>query len=1014
MQIISHLSFTTVKTEGALLPADILQRIADGRDLEGLTPASYHLAANERLNEAINRAWSRVLGAWQGFTALRERLADSDAGTTLTRERWLLILFQELGYGRLAAARGLEVEGVSYPISHMWQQTPIHLVTFRQELDRRGEYTGAIRRSPHSLLQEFLNRSESHLWGFVSNGLKLRLLRDNASLTRAAFVEFGLESMLQGELYAEFALLWLVCHQSRVETLNGDPADCWLERWSKTAAEQGTRALETLRQGVQEAIEALGRGLLAHPANIQLREHLRSGKLSVLDYYRQLLRLVYRLIILSVAEDRDLLLLPGTPSDIRLMYQHYYSLHHLRELAAALHGGPHPDLWCSLRLLFAQFDKGLPALGLPALGGLLFSANATPDLDITDLANEHLLNSLRALCYTVENSVRRPVDYRNLGSEELGSVYESLLELQPQLNLEAATFDLNVVSGSERKTTGSYYTPSSLIRSLLDSALEPVVEDRLADAKKAGASVEKAILAIRVCDPACGSGHFLIAAAHRLARHLARARSGDEEPAPAALRDALRDVVRHSIYGVDLNPMAVELCKVALWLETLDPGKPLGFLDANIQCGNSLMGAEPELIAQGLPDEAFSPITGDDKAVCQEYRKKNKTERVQGTLFDGTLRAWEHLGNLAANVVALEELSEETAGDVRAKEELYAGLVRSQDYLNNCLLADAWCAGFLWRKDRSFDYPITSDILRQIERNPYACAPWMREEIRRLAERYHLLHWHLTFPQVFGPQGMGGFDVVLGNPPWEQMQLDDREYFAAIRPNITNAPNMSARDKAIKRLAGEDPVIYAAYQDAVRYNDGLKHFTHASGRFPLTSFGRINLAPLFAELARKLISPKGRSGIIVPTGIATDSFNQYFFADLIDRKALASLYDFENRGKLFPSVDSRMKFCLLTIVGAGIPRVEAEFIFFAQRTDDLRDFERRFTLSASDINLLNPNTRTCPIFRSQRDAKLTKAIYRRVPALVNEALGKTGNPWGFKGKLMFMMNTDSHLFRTRA
>lgn len=203
MQTVSRTTFTTVKTEGAILPADLLQRVAEGRDLDGLRPEDYHLLPTERLNEAVNRSWNRCLSAWASFDQARRNLPESDAGTTLTRERWLLVLFQELGYGRLRFAGSLPLEAddpesPTYSISHRWGQAPIHLVTFRQDLDRRSDDGGpslTVRRrsrSPHSLLQEFLNRSDDHLWGFLSNGLRLRVLRDNVSLTRAAYVEFDL------------------------------------------------------------------------------------------------------------------------------------------------------------------------------------------------------------------------------------------------------------------------------------------------------------------------------------------------------------------------------------------------------------------------------------------------------------------------------------------------------------------------------------------------------------------------------------------------------------------------------------------------------------------------------------------------------------------------------------------------------------------------------------------------------------------------------------------------------
>jgi len=205
-QTIARSTFTAVKTEGGLLPADVLQRIAEGRDLERLRPEDYHLSG-ERLNEATTRSWNRCLVAWAAFTGRRETLPATDAGARLTRERWLLILFQELGYGRLSAVRGVEIDGVSYSISHLWESTPFHLVAFRQDLDRRSDVGTALRRSPHSLMQELLNRSRDYRWGIISNGLRLRLLRDNASLSRSAYVEFDLEAIMQGELYAEFALL---------------------------------------------------------------------------------------------------------------------------------------------------------------------------------------------------------------------------------------------------------------------------------------------------------------------------------------------------------------------------------------------------------------------------------------------------------------------------------------------------------------------------------------------------------------------------------------------------------------------------------------------------------------------------------------------------------------------------------------------------------------------------------------------------------------------------------------
>jgi hypothetical protein len=253
-------------------------------------------------------------GEWTRFQEARSKLSPEDPATGLTRDRLLLPLFSELGYGRLVPARGLEAGGKSYSISHLWNLTPIHLVGCGVDLDRRKSgVAGAAQASPHGLVQDFLNRSEDHLWGVVSNGVLLRILRDNRSLTRQAYVEMDLEAIMTGELYPDFVVLWLLCHQSRVEAAR--PEECWLEKWSSLGREQGARALDSLREGVQKAIESLGKGFLAHGSNGKLRERLKNSGLSTQDLYRQLLRLVYRLLFLFVAEDRNALHPPGTPAE---------------------------------------------------------------------------------------------------------------------------------------------------------------------------------------------------------------------------------------------------------------------------------------------------------------------------------------------------------------------------------------------------------------------------------------------------------------------------------------------------------------------------------------------------------------------------------------------------------------------------------------------------------------------------------------------------------------------------
>ncbi len=1019
MQTRNRNTFTTIHTEGALLPVDLLQQISENdKNLEGLNPESYHLAPGEKLNEAINRSWNRLSGLWGSFQAARGRLGSTDplgggsAGTTLTRERWLLPLFQELGFGRLSTSKAVEIEGKSYPISHRWQNVPLHLVGCGIELDKRTPgAAGASRTSPHSLMQEYLNRSDDVQWGVISNGLGLRILRDNATLTRQAYIEFDLESMFDGEIYSDFVLLWLICHQSRFETTEKQ-TECLLEKWSKSAQESGTRALDDLRRGVEEAIVSFGQGFLQHPLNGELRSRLKNGDLSAQDYYRQLLRLVYRLIFLFAAEDRDLLLLPGAAAETRQRFQNYYSTTRLRALAQRQRGSRHHDRYEALRLVMTLLgsDLGCPELAIPALGGFLFDAHSTADLNDAKLDNQALLSAVRSLAFITEGNTRRAVDYRNLGPEELGSVYESLLELHPLLNTDAGTFQLTSAAGNERKTTGSYYTPSSLIQVLLDTALDPVIEDRLRG-KQDAAQQEYALLELKVCDPASGSGHFLIAAAHRIAERLAEVRAGDNEPSPNETRRALRDVIRHCIYGVDINPMAVELCKVNLWLESLEPGKPLSFLDAHIKCGNSLVGVGPKMGINELviPDEAFNPVTSDHKPTASLLKKRNKQEREgQESFFLTVSKSHEELDHwLLERTRVLEAMPEENATEVQAKAEAYRHVNESTEYQRQRQIADLWTAAFFWKINETNGQNLenvapTHGQLRRL-RNGHQIQKGLMEGIENLRKSEGFFHWQLEFAEV---DAQSGFDCVIGNPPWDMLQFNPQEFFALSEPDIANAQNTAQREKKIIRLKSYSPILYSEYLAAYHSIDASNKFVHESGRFPLTSYGKINLMALFAELSRKMNNDIGRSGLVLPTGIATDSYNQYFFSDLIDNDALVSLYDFENREKMFPSVDSRYKFCLMTT--SRKPVKHSDFVFFALNTEDLKQPIRKFSLTRNDITQINPNSKTLPIIRTRVDAELVRKLYKMAPVLVNNIEQK--DPWGFRGLLMFYMNTDSNLF----
>ena len=971
-------NYPSIHSEGGLLPMDLLERVAVLDDsLPGLKAQDYGLSRTERINEAVNRSWSRLVPIWQAFRKEREK---SSSGTTETREDWLAPLFQELGFGKLTLSKAETIGGKSYAISHRRGDVPVHQISFRLEPDRRAErVAGASRVSPHTLLQEYLNRTENSLWGILTNGLQLRILRDSVMLSRQAYLEFDLETMFDGDLFSDFRLLWLVCHESRFENLQ----NCLLEQWTKFAADSGVRALDKLRQGVTNAIQTLGSGFLKHPANHELKQKLRSGDLDKQDYYRQLLRLIYRFLLLFVAEDRGTLWTNTDPETLART-EDSFGTRRLREQSEKLRGTAHGDRWEALKTLFALLDsdQGLPELGIPALGGFLFSAESLPDLKDASLANRDLYEAMRSLSFTMDGNIRRPVNYADLDAEELGGIYESLLEMHPILDSDTGDFVLNVAVGNERKTTGSYYTPESLIRSLLDSALEPVLAEKL-NGLKTNAEQEAALLSLKVCDPACGSGHFLLGAARRLGERLASIRRDGDEPSPVDKRIALRDVIRSCIYGVDLNPMSVELCKVGLWMESMQPGLPLSFLDAHIRCGNSLVGVGPrqKISELRIPDNAFDPKTGDDKATSARLKKQNKAESQQMAFTLFTRK--EELSSYFAAARHLENMPEDSAAAVRAKKDAFADFEQSEQFIHSKDIGDLWTAAFFWKMEpvvTSLQFP-TQGVLWNLQHGKPVNAKLL-EECRAITGKVNAFHWPLMFPSVFAGGDNDGFDVLQGNPPWERIKLQEQEYFAERDPEIAAAKNKAERDRMIKALDKTNPALKAAFEDEKHRAECTSKFMRFSSRLPLTAQGDMNLYALFAETNRSLINCYGRAGFIVPTGIISDDGTKEFFGEMVDKKQLVSVYDFANREKIFPSVTPQQKFSLMTL--SIKPIIQTIFVCYAYRTEDLKDPQRIFSLTPEEIARFNPNTRTMPIFRTKVDAELNKKIYSRLPILIND------------------------------
>jgi hypothetical protein len=1038
--------FDAVHAVGGLLPADMLLRISVGKEVNGCRPADYGVVGTRSVRDDAERHWDYLRSVW---SELRDRLpaapeADTPADPTgVAVTQWLEPLFAELGFGRLTAtgAAGIrsDDDGRTFPISHRWRHVPIHLAPWNAGLDQRPGGAGTV--PPQSLLQECLNRTDANLWGVLTNGRQLRLLRDSSALATASYVEFDLEAIFDGELFSEFLLVYRLLHVSRFEVDEGTPpSGCWLEKWRVEAIASGTRALEHHRDGVQAAITALGTGFLKHPANSQLRENLDTDA-----FHAALLRLVYRLIFLFVAEDRGALHPDTAPEPARQRYAAYFSSRRLRRQAIRRRGTAHGDLYQALRFVLDALgdEHGRPELGLPALGGLFDQTDADAPLRGLSVSNLYLLEAVRHLARVRDagSSRWRQVDYRNIGSEELGSIYESLLDLVPVHSAVDRSFELVNRLGNDRKKTGSYYTPTSLIEVLLNSTLDPVIDDaQKRGEEKASAAgqpdpietVVTELLSLTVCDPACGSGHFLVAAARRIAKRIAAVREKNPEPTLDAVRHALHEVVARCVYGVDLNPMAVELAKVSLWLEALEPGRPLSFLDARIKHGNALIGATPALLREGIPSKAFKPVEGDDDKFARVLEKRNDEERAgQAGLFDLDTDVKVANTAFAASLRRIAAAPAETLRDVHRQAAAYRDWEAADEYVHAKHVADAWCAAFMWHKTADAPPAITDEVFRALQDPDAAAASQVtHDEIVRLRQRYRFFHWHLEFPEIVtvpadGAAGVdsdtgwaGGFSCVLGNPPWDKVDFEDKKYFSVVDRAIA-AISGTARRTRIAQWAEENPTAGERYRAERRKVKSTFLFAGSSGAFPLCGKGltvkgvnSLQTDQLFGERFASIVAPKGRFGCIIPTAIATGAGAQHLFSSLAQRGAVRHLYDLENRKLIFQGVDATYKFCLLSLVGRELREPVAEFAFFLLDIADLDDASNTYALSAEEIALINPNTGTLPVFRTRRDADLTAAIYRLIPVLWNERR-LDGNPWAITFKNHFNMTDDSDLFRTR-
>ena len=932
----------SIRLEGSILSADILDAIERGERAHQL-PKDFGLDPSAKVKDEIADAWAAARAYWAAYQVKISRLKEGATGTTETRNQWLVPLLGLLGY-QLNLTESETLQGKTYRISHRdpaRDQLPVHLIGWHESLDRRSTVPNAPRMSPHGLVQEYLNLTE-HLYGIVSNGRLIRLLRDSSRLVKLTFIEFDLERIFTEELFADFALLYRLLHASRLPVSQDAVAEAPIEIYHQDSLDSGSRIRDGLSTAVHRVILDLANGLLNHPANERLRDQVARPEFAP-DFYAHLLRLIYRLLFLMVIEERGLAHVPGTDKRLREIYDLGYSLARLRRLSEKSHfaDARHSDAWLALIALFRLVDesgRGLK-LGVAPLGGDLFNRGSLGVLEDCSLDNATFLGALRQLTLFTNPVTRQlmRVNYGALNVEEFGSVYQGLLEFEPRVTEIDGKWHFAFAQGDERAATGSHYTEDELVQPLLKHSLDHLINSRLEEAKRmangewrteeekhhayqlisrfgclepgsgsrgenlrndprtsAGRALrpdksnapgsgldpvkysggmgpplsegvhqlpaqverqphgtgnpvdyrgtgetsqsgnrsgkssragnhretvaesgaihsaesltktasgelrvanskdvygssaslhslfsstplatrhsllaEDALLRLRVADISCGSGHILLAAARRIGMALAIVRTGDDQPSPAAYREAVRDVIKNCIYGVDLNPLAVELCKVALWLEAHVPGEPLGFLDHHIKCGNAIVGfVTRDELDKGIPDEAFKTLPGDDKDIAAAFRKTNKDERKERATGQKQLplapELQEKLDAVLARMRELSALPEHTPAEIAAKKKRYAA-TQSQDAYLLRQIAAIPIAQFYQPKTAGNKANLITDasfrhyLAGRTPQGQATASAWA------LAERKKAFHWFLEFPDIIAN---GGFDCILGNPPY--------------------------------------------------------------------------------------------------------------------------------------------------------------------------------------------------------------------------------------------------------
>jgi len=1015
-----------IKSSGNIITEDFCLALAGDTKADYVKDKSFGPDI-KKVDEIIAVSFDLLRERWE---EIRSQLLTNRFDNATLRKRWILPFLEMLDYKAVYVASNIKSEsGVEYHIPYKgWdsEYAPvIQIVHSSQDFDSKDKNSRTHpNKSPQDSLQQYLNTSHNQ-WAILINGKKVRLLRDFFHSITKGFLEFDLEGIFETGDSEQFRVLYRILHRSRIENQyqgeqeiefdeEGNPIEtednCLLEKFHKKSRETGVKVGNKLRDQVIDAIEKLGNGF----AEDLDPDTFQNGK--VKEFYNEILNIIYRLLFLMFAEQKGWLPVRNS------IYARTYSISALREKAELgnYNHDEEKDLWEGLRITFRLVANGYKFRNgdtINAFGGQLFSDRKIKTLLQLSLKNKYLLDAIYGLSYFKLDKLVNRINYANLAIDELGSVYESLLDYEPKLAKESLKLFSREVHrgefyldsrGTDRKTTGSYYTDSRLVAQLIESSLVPVINNALVS-KNTLLEKEDSLLDLKVADIACGSGAFLCAALEKMGEQLALIRMGDEErPTDEQLREAKRDVLLHCIHGVDLNPMAIELAKFSLWITASLPDMPLTFLDHKLKCGNSLIGATPKLIDMGIPEEAFKPVGNDNPEICALLKKKvRKQLESLNKVNEPTVQYAIHLGRADGNeLLRLREMlnnrKQEFSTDVEEAEEEYRRIEKMERQFKEWLMADVWTAAFFIEKtDHNLEkYPTNTTLENMRENQPVS--EELIKKVMQLATENHFFHFHLEFPEVFEK---GGFDCVLGNPPWEQVQLEEEEWFSGKDNEIAGTKNASKRTNKIKNLIETNLSLYTAYKIALDFSNKTANFIKLSGTYQFSTFGWLNTYLVFTERIDQILSHYGFCGIIIPSGILSDKNSMPLFHNLLKKGKISEAIDYINTKGIFPTIHNATKFCAFSFTGIENRFPSSRMSFYNMEIDMEKIKKRQIKVSFESLNKISPNTKNCLTVSSNDEYQLIYKIYQNSVIICNENDGNC-----FITKQMFNISDKADQF----